>query len=285
MTENKAKKPIAKKPIAKKPIAKKPIAKKPIAKKPIAKKPMAKTEKEHPKKKKYIGRDNIKDKSIKINISTGGKSSNFPPPSVSVYPQIQSQPAQHLIIDRYDKTPLIDDDKIGASNLLLQTLSSHEKKLDDLNRMFRASHFDTQQLINNSTVTTTEQPQETDTEFLQPPLSVQTSDLSKPSASVMFQRIKPPQLIEDELLLPFKKEEAEIESKEDNEQLNKIDEINRRIAEITDELKGNLTRKESKALYTEKKKLDKQLELLNNPIPVEKPTKNKKKKNKKDVDV
>ena len=241
-------------------------AKKPRMKKTRMKKPRAKTEKKQPKK--YIGRDNIKDKSIKINISTG-KSSNIPPPSVSVYPQIQSQPSiQHLIHDRYEKTPLIDD-KVGTSNLL-QTLSTHEKKLDDLNRMFRASHFDTQQLINNKIddtndiITGIKEQQQEIIDGLQQPLPVQSSDLSQPGSSVMIQRIKPPQLIEDDVFTPTKnidawdemiKKEAEEESKEDNQQLpNKyslrakkghetrslelqLDDIDKQIKEVKKELK------------------------------------------------
>ena len=61
---------------------------------------------------KNIRRDTNTDKSIKININTGGgggKSSGQQP--VNVYPQ------QHLVQDRNDRTPLIDD-KVGQSNLL-----------------------------------------------------------------------------------------------------------------------------------------------------------------------
>ena len=68
---------------------------------------------------KYIGRDKNQDKSIKINISTGGGGSKGGgPPSVMVYPQQQAQPQQQpLIIDRYDRSPLIDD-RVGNSNLM-----------------------------------------------------------------------------------------------------------------------------------------------------------------------
>ena len=65
---------------------------------------------------KNIRRDTNTDKSIKININTGGgggksnEKSNLPP-SVNVYPQ------QHLVHDRNDRTPLIDD-SVGQSNLL-----------------------------------------------------------------------------------------------------------------------------------------------------------------------
>ena len=73
--------------------------------------------------KKYIGRDKIKDSSIKININTGGSggsggSKSTAPPAVNVYPQ------QHLIQDRYDRTPLIDD-KIGTSNLMQLLTDKH----------------------------------------------------------------------------------------------------------------------------------------------------------------
>ena len=87
--------------------------------------------KQNKKIKKYIGRDNIKDKSIKININTGGKSSNTPP-SVQVYPQQQYQPIQHLIHDRNDKTPLIEDKSSQNNLLLFMTQRETNNKIDGL---------------------------------------------------------------------------------------------------------------------------------------------------------
>ena len=105
-----------------------------------------KNPKQNRRAKKYVGRDNIKDKSIKININTGGsgKSSNAPP-SVNVYPQ---QQAQHLIRDRNDKTPLIDD-KVGNSNLM-QLMLQHDTKISDLSKVVRSGYTNTIGLINSS---------------------------------------------------------------------------------------------------------------------------------------
>ena len=125
MVKKTAKKLIKRKERVPKAPAKKTIAKKTIAKKTSDKKTIAN---------KYIGRDKNQDKSIKINISTGGGGSKGgAPPSVMVYPQQQAQqiqPQQHLIIDRNDRSPLIDD-RVGNSNLM-QLMTQQNSRIDQM---------------------------------------------------------------------------------------------------------------------------------------------------------
>ena len=96
--------------------------------------------------KKYVGRDNIKDKSIKININNGsgggGSGKSTAPPSVNVYPQ------QHLIQDRKDKTALIDD-KVGQSNLLQLLSDKHNEAQTKIRELMDKKYLE-QEAINNA---------------------------------------------------------------------------------------------------------------------------------------